>query len=71
MKEWEFLFFIDVVYFGFGEGLEEDVYGMCLLVENLLEVIVVVFCFKNFGFYCECVGLVVIIIEDLVICKIV
>lgn len=71
VKECEFLFFIDVVYLGFGEGLDEDVYGFCLFIENLFEVIVVVFCLKNFGLYCECVGFVVIIIEDSKICNIV
>jgi|TARA_Y100001936_G_scaffold41498_1_gene40066 aspartate aminotransferase len=63
-KEREFLPFIDVAYLGFGEGLEEDAYGMRLLVENLPEVIVAASCSKNFGLYRERVGLAAIITED-------
>ena len=39
-KEREFLPFIDVAYLGFGEGLDEDAYGLRLLIENLPEVII-------------------------------
>ena len=63
-KEREFLPFIDVAYLGFGEGLEEDAYGMRLLVENLPEVIIAASCSKNFGLYRERVGLAAIITED-------
>jgi len=63
-KEREFLPFIDVAYLGFGEGLEEDAYGMRLLVENLPEVFVAASCSKNFGLYRERVGLAAIITED-------
>ena len=44
--------------------LEEDAYGMRLLVENLPEVIVAASCSKNFGLYRERVGLAAIITED-------
>ncbi len=63
-KEREFLPFIDVAYLGFGEGLEEDAYGIRLLVENLPEVIIAASCSKNFGLYRERVGLAAIITED-------
>ena len=53
-----------MAYLGFGEGLEEDAYGMRLLVENLPEVIVAASCSKNFGLYRERVGLAAIITED-------
>lgn len=49
-KEREFLPFIDVAYLGFGEGLDEDAYGMRLLVENLPEVIVAASCSKTLVF---------------------
>ena len=63
-KEREFLPFIDVAYLGFGEGLDEDAYGLRLLVENLPEVIVAASCSKNFGLYRERVGLAAIITAD-------
>ncbi|RDV27356.1 aspartate/tyrosine/aromatic aminotransferase [Alteromonas aestuariivivens] len=63
-KEREFLPFIDVAYLGFGEGLEEDAYGIRLLVENLPEVIIAASCSKNFGLYRERVGLAAIVTED-------
>lgn len=63
-KEREFLPFIDIAYLGFGEGIEEDAYGMRLLAENLPEVIIAASCSKNFGLYRERVGLAAIITED-------
>ncbi|GEA10818.1 amino acid aminotransferase [Alteromonas sp. KUL49] len=63
-KEREFLPFIDVAYLGFGEGLDEDAYGMRLLVENLPEVIIAASCSKNFGLYRERVGLAAIVTQD-------
>lgn len=59
-----FLPFIDVAYLGFGDGLEEDAYGIRLLSENLPEVIIAASCSKNFGLYRERVGLAVIISEN-------
>ncbi len=63
-KEREFLPFLDVAYLGFGDGLEEDAYGVRLLAENLPEVIIAASCSKNFGLYRERVGLAAIITED-------
>lgn len=62
-KEREFLPFVDIAYQGFGDGLEEDAYGVRLLVENLPEVIIAASCSKNFGLYRERVGLAAIITE--------
>lgn len=59
-----FLPFIDVAYLGFGDGLEEDSYGIRLLAENLPEVIIAASCSKNFGLYRERVGLAAIITAD-------
>ena len=62
-KEREFLPFVDIAYQGFGDGLEEDAYGIRLLAENLPEVIIAASCSKNFGLYRERVGLAAIITE--------
>lgn len=59
-----FLPFVDTAYQGFGDGIEEDTYGLRLLVENLDEVIVAASCSKNFGLYRERVGLAAIICKD-------
>ncbi|WP_026374841.1 aromatic amino acid transaminase [Aestuariibacter salexigens] len=59
-----FLPFIDLAYLGFGDGLEQDAYGLRLLVENLPEVIIAASCSKNFGLYRERVGLAAIVSND-------
>ncbi len=59
-----FLPFIDVAYQGFGDGLDEDAYGVRLLTENLPEVIIAASCSKNFGLYRERVGLAVMVTEN-------
>ncbi|WP_158771782.1 amino acid aminotransferase [Paraglaciecola sp. L1A13] len=56
-----FIPFVDVAYQGFGDGLEQDAYGLRLLVDNLPEVIVAASCSKNFGLYRERVGLAVMV----------
>ncbi len=48
--------FIDMAYQGFGSGLEEDAYGLRLLVDSVDEVIVASSCSKNFGLYRERTG---------------
>ncbi|MEW9797016.1 amino acid aminotransferase [Alteromonas sp. CYL-A6] len=63
-QERGFLPFIDVAYLGFGDGLEDDAYGVRLLSENLPEVIIAASCSKNFGLYRERVGLAAIIAND-------
>ena len=59
-----FIPFIDTAYQGFGDGLEEDAYGLRLLADNLPEVIVAASCSKNFGLYRERVGLAAMITKD-------
>lgn len=63
-KEREFIPFIDTAYQGFGDGLEEDAFGIRLMAENLPEVIVAASCSKNFGLYRERVGLAAMITRD-------
>ncbi|MCV2885372.1 aspartate/tyrosine/aromatic aminotransferase [Aestuariibacter sp. AA17] len=59
-----FIPFIDTAYQGFGDGLEEDAYGLRLMAENLPEVIIAASCSKNFGLYRERVGLAAMITSD-------
>ena len=59
-----FLPFVDVAYQGFGDGLQEDAYGLRLLAESCEEVIVAASCSKNFGLYRERVGLAAILTKD-------
>lgn len=56
-----FIPFVDVAYQGFGDGLEQDAFGLRLLVDNLPEVVVAASCSKNFGLYRERVGLAAMI----------
>jgi len=63
-QEREFIPFIDTAYQGFGDGLEQDAYGLRLLTANLPEVVVAASCSKNFGLYRERVGLAAIINKD-------
>lgn len=56
-----FIPFVDMAYQGFGDGLEEDSYGIRLLTNNLPEVLLAASCSKNFGLYRERVGLAAII----------
>ncbi|WP_096086331.1 amino acid aminotransferase [Agaribacterium haliotis] len=55
---------IDVAYLGFGDGLDEDAYGLRLAVERLPEVLIAVSCSKNFGLYRERVGAAFVISEN-------
>ncbi len=59
-----FLPFVDTAYQGFGEGLQEDAYGIRLLSESVDEMIVAASCSKNFGLYRERVGLAAIVCKD-------
>lgn len=52
--------FIDIAYQGFGEGLDEDAYGLRLMAETLPEIVVAASCSKNFGVYRERVGAVAV-----------
>jgi aspartate aminotransferase len=59
-----FLPFVDIAYQGFGDGIDEDAFGLRLLAEHVDEVIVAASCSKNFGLYRERVGLAAIICKD-------
>ncbi len=63
-QEREFIPFLDVAYLGFGDGLDEDAYGIRLLTDNLPEVLIAASCSKNFGLYRERVGLAAIVTKD-------
>jgi len=56
--------FIDVAYQGFGDGLEEDVYGVRQAVKRLPEVLIASSCSKNFGLYRERIGAIVLVTES-------
>lgn len=47
---------IDMAYQGFGDGLEEDAYGVRLMANSVKELIVCSSCSKNFGLYRERIG---------------
>ena len=55
---------IDLAYQGFGDGLEEDVYGVRLLAEKCKELILAASCSKNFGIYRERTGILFTISEN-------
>lgn len=48
--------FIDIAYQGFGRGLEEDAFGVRLILEHCDEVIIAQSCDKNFSVYRDRVG---------------
>ncbi len=56
--------FIDMAYQGFGEGLDEDAYGIRLMSSRLPEIIVAVSYSKNFGLYRERAGSLSIVFAD-------
>lgn len=56
--------FIDIAYQGFGEGLDEDAFGVRLMADQVPEVLVASSCSKNFGLYRERTGAVLTIAES-------
>ena len=48
--------FVDLAYQGFGDGLEEDAYGVRLLASRVPEMAVAASCSKNFAVYRDRVG---------------
>jgi aspartate aminotransferase len=64
IKERKLLPLIDFAYQGFGEGLDEDAYGVRLLAEHLDEAIITSSCSKNFGIYCERTGTLIMVAKD-------
>ena len=55
---------IDLAYQGFGDGLDEDAYGVRLLAKKCREVILAASCSKNFGIYRERTGVLFTISEN-------
>lgn len=47
---------IDMAYQGFGQGLDEDAYGLRLMADVVDEMIICSSCSKNFGLYRERIG---------------
>lgn len=56
--------FIDIAYQGFGDGLEEDAFGVRLLASAFPEMLIAASCSKNFGIYRERAGIVMAIAPD-------
>ena len=48
--------FVDIAYQGFGRGLDEDAFGVRLMLDSCDEVIVAQSCDKNFSVYRDRVG---------------
>lgn len=55
--------FIDMAYQGFGDGIDDDAYGVRLAASKLPELLVAVSCSKNFGLYRERVGAAFVLAE--------
>ncbi|WP_028022463.1 amino acid aminotransferase [Enterovibrio calviensis] len=53
--------FVDIAYQGFGEGLEEDGYGLRVLADSVEEMLIATSCSKNFGLYRERTGAAIVI----------
>jgi len=56
-----FLPVVDMAYQGFGEGLDEDAYGLRLMADSVEQMIICSSCSKNFGLYRERIGATTII----------
>lgn len=54
---------IDMAYQGFGDGLEEDAYGVRLMADTVSDMILCSSCSKNFGLYRERIGACTVIGE--------
>lgn len=55
---------IDLAYQGFGDGLEEDAYGVRAVAKAIPEFVVATSCSKNFGLYRERVGASIVVSKD-------
>lgn len=62
-KEVGFTPLIDMAYQGFGDGLEEDAYGVRLMADTVTNMILCSSCSKNFGLYRERIGACTVIGE--------
>jgi len=59
-----FIPFIDIAYQGFGDGLDEDAYGVRALISKAGEMFVASSCSKNFAIYRERTGLAMTLSPD-------
>ena len=64
MVERNLLPFIDIAYQGFGDGLDDDAYGLRQSVKRLPEVVIASSCSKNFGLYRERTGAAIVISQS-------
>ena len=55
---------VDIAYQGFGDGLEEDAYGVRALAKALPELLIAASCSKNFGVYRERVGILLALVPE-------
>ena len=55
--------YIDLAYFGLGNGMDEDTYGLRKVVEICPEVLLAASCSKNFALYRERTGLIAAITQ--------
>jgi len=55
---------IDMAYQGFGDGLEEDAYGVRALARKIPEFVVATSCSKNFGLYRDRAGCAIAVGRD-------
>ncbi|WP_455925828.1 amino acid aminotransferase [Pseudomonas putida] len=64
VKRRELLPLIDFAYQGFGDGLEEDAWGVRLFARELPELLITSSCSKNFGLYRERTGALIACTHD-------
>ena len=64
VQERSLLPLVDFAYQGFGDGLDEDAYGVRLLANSLDEMIITQSCSKNFGIYRERTGCFIAVAKD-------
>lgn len=55
---------IDMAYQGFGDGLEQDAYGLRAVAREIDEFVCATSCSKNFGIYRERVGCSIVVARD-------
>ncbi|MFY0690599.1 MAG: aspartate/tyrosine/aromatic aminotransferase [Paracoccaceae bacterium] len=56
--------FVDIAYQGFGDGLEDDAFGVRHLARTQPELLIAASCSKNFGIYRERTGLLMAVAQD-------
>ncbi|QKZ03559.1 amino acid aminotransferase [Pseudomonas eucalypticola] len=64
VKRRDLLPLIDFAYQGFGDGLEEDAWGVRLFARELPELLITSSCSKNFGLYRERTGALIACTDD-------